>query len=159
VDLASAGFVLVYGGGATGLMGAVAEAAHISGGCVHGIITHKLANMELARKTCDELEYVDTMRQRKQRMEELADAFVALPGGIGTFEELFEMLVARQLGDHDKPILIVNVNDYFAPFRALLAQALAQKFIDQSTHDIIEVFERPEEAVWRLCEMRDGPAG
>lgn len=158
MDLALAGFALVYGGGALGLMGAVADSVHEHGGTVHGIITRKLAGLELVRQTCDELEYVDTMRQRKGRMEDLADAFIALPGGIGTYEELFEMLVARKLGDHDKPLLVVNINNYFDPFRQLLDRALCEHFIDRSTHAIIEFFDKPEEAVWRLCELRGDEA-
>ena len=99
--LAESGRTLVYGGGDLGLMGAIAAETQSHGGRVHGIITKKLARLEQARHACDELEIVETMRDRKRRMEELADAFIALPGGIGTFEELIEIIVGRLLGEHE----------------------------------------------------------
>lgn len=148
--IARAKLMLVYGGGSLGLMGAVADSAHRHGGRVHGVITEKLAALELARETCDELEIVPTMRARKQRMEELADAFITLPGGVGTYEELFEMLVARQFRDHDKPLLIVNINDYFRPLLDLLQRGVDEGFIAPATRDLLTFVSAPEEAVERL---------
>lgn len=150
VALARAKLVLVYGGGSVGLMGAVAESVHRGGGRVHGVITEKLVAMELARQTCDELDVVSTMRLRKQRMEELADAFITLPGGVGTYEELFEMLVARQFRDHDKPLLVVNVNDYFRPLLDMLQRGVDEGFIQPATRDLLTFVTAPEEAVERL---------
>ena len=104
---------LVYGGGNNGLMGIVAAATQQAGGRVVGIIPHALAEMELARDDCDEFYLVDNMHQRKQMMAERADAFLALPGGIGTFEEFFEVWTWRQLGYHNKPIGLLNVDGYY----------------------------------------------
>ena len=104
---------LVYGGGNNGLMGVVANATQAAGGRVVGIIPHALAQKEFARHACDELHMVDTMHQRKHMMAERADAFLALPGGIGTFEELFEVWTWRQLGFHNKPIGLLNVAQYY----------------------------------------------
>lgn len=148
--IARAGLMLVYGGGSVGLMGCVADSAHRHGGKVHGIITEKLAALEYARETCDELEIVPTMRIRKQRMEELADAFIALPGGVGTYEELFEMLVARKLRDHDKRLIVVNVNGYFNPLLAMLQRGVDEGFITADVRDLLEIVTRSEEAVERL---------
>ena len=148
--IARAGLVLVYGGGCMGLMGSVADSVHHHGGRVHGVITEKLAALEFARHACDKLEFVPTMRIRKQRMEELADAFITLPGGVGTYEELFEMLVARKLHDHDKTLIVVNVNGYFDPLLAMLQRGVDEGFVSTATRDLLEIVERPEEAVERL---------
>jgi uncharacterized protein (TIGR00730 family) len=104
---------LVYGGGRTGLMGTVAEATRAAGGRVVGIIPQALVDKEVANRACDELLVVDTMHERKALMGERAGAFLALPGGIGTFEELFEIWTWRQLGYHDKPIGLLNVAGYY----------------------------------------------
>ena len=104
---------LVYGGGKSGLMGTVAEATRKAGGRVVGVIPKALVDKELANQHCDELHIVDNMHERKAMMAERSDAFVALPGGIGTFEELFEIWTWRQLGYHDKPIGLLNVDGYY----------------------------------------------
>ena len=100
---AERGMTLVYGGGGIGLMGEAARAAKAAGGRVEGVITQKLLDYEQGWDGCDEMIVVDTMRERKRILMERGDAFLVLPGGLGTFEEFFETLVARQLGDHDKP--------------------------------------------------------
>ena len=115
---------LVYGGGRTGLMGAVAEATRLAGGRVVGIIPKALVDKELANTACDELHVVDTMHERKAMMGERADAFLTLPGGIGTFEELFEIWTWRQLGYHDKPIGILNVAGYYDGLLTFLANSV-----------------------------------
>lgn len=115
---------LVYGGGRTGLMGTVAEATRAAGGRVVGVIPKALVDKELANRLCDELHIVDTMHERKAMMGERADAFVALPGGIGTFEELFEIWTWRQLGYHDKPIGILNVAGYYDALLAFLGSSV-----------------------------------
>jgi uncharacterized protein (TIGR00730 family) len=117
---------LVYGGGRSGLMGQVAEATMAAGGTVVGIIPTALVEKEFAHHGCTELHVVDTMHERKRLMAEKADAFLALPGGIGTFEELFEVWTWRQLGYHDKPVGILNCNGYYD---GLL------RFIEQVVHD------------------------
>lgn len=111
--LASNGKALIYGGGSTGLMGAVTDAAIEHGGYVTGIIPEHLRDVEKMHKGVQNLIVVDTMHQRKQRMAEMADAFVILPGGLGTMDEFFEILTWRQLQLHDKPILLVNINGYW----------------------------------------------
>jgi len=120
---------LVYGGGRTGLMGTVAEATRQAGGRVVGIIPKALVDKELANPLCDELHVVDTMHERKAMMGERADAFVALPGGIGTFEELFEIWTWRQLGYHDKPIGILDVAGYYAGLLDFLAHSVREGFM------------------------------
>ena len=104
---------LVYGGGRGGLMGTVAEATRLAGGRVVGVIPQALVDKELADHACDELHIVQNMHERKAMMAERSDAFVALPGGIGTFEELFEVWTWRQLGYHGKPLGLLNVAGYY----------------------------------------------
>ncbi|WP_395347679.1 TIGR00730 family Rossman fold protein [Variovorax sp. UC122_21] len=115
---------LVYGGGRTGLMGTVAEATRAAGGRVVGIIPKALVDKELANPLCDELHVVDTMHERKAMMGERADAFLAMAGGIGTFEELFEIWTWRQLGYHDKPVGILNSVGYYDKLLEFLAQSV-----------------------------------
>jgi uncharacterized protein (TIGR00730 family) len=117
---------LVYGGGRTGLMGAVAEATRLAGGRVVGIIPQALVNKEMANRACDELHVVDTMHQRKTLMAERADAFLALAGGIGTFEELFEIWTWRQLGYHDKPVGLLNTAGYYDRLLGFLDGCVAE---------------------------------
>ncbi|MFG0331335.1 MAG: TIGR00730 family Rossman fold protein [Phycisphaerales bacterium] len=145
--LAKAGVMLVYGGGCVGLMGRVAETVHRHGGRVHGVITERLVALEQARHECDELEVTPTMRDRKARMEELADAFIALPGGLGTFEELFEMMVAKVLGEHAKPIVLVNVAGYYDPFLELLERSVEARFMRPGVLQLIHLVDDPSSAV------------
>jgi len=120
---------LVYGGGRSGLMGTVAEATRAAGGRVVGIIPKALVDRELANPLCDELHVVDTMHERKAMMGERADAFVALAGGIGTFEELFEIWTWRQLGYHDKPVGILNTGGYYDALLGFLAHSVREGFM------------------------------
>lgn len=124
------GFRLVYGGGHAGLMGAVADAALAAGGQVLGIIPRRLVSRELGHRGIQELRVVDTMHDRKRQMAEAADAFVALPGGLGTLEELFEVWTWQQLGYHARPIGLLDSAGYYAPLRALLAHTTEAGFID-----------------------------
>ena len=121
---------LVYGGGKTGLMGTVAEATRTAGGRVVGVIPKALVDRELANTLCDELHVVDTMHERKAMMSERANAFLTLPGGIGTFEELFEIWTWRQLGYHDKPVGILNVASYYDGLLAFLADSVKYGFMN-----------------------------
>lgn len=116
---------LVYGGGRSGLMGTVAEATRLAGGRVVGVIPQALVDKELANRACDELHIVQTMHERKALMAERSDAFLALPGGIGTFEELFEVWTWRQLGYHDKPIGLLDVAGYYGGMLAFLQHSVA----------------------------------
>ena len=120
---------LVYGGGRSGLMGKVAEATRMSGGRVVGVIPQALVDKELANRLCDELHIVQNMHERKAMMAERSDAFVALPGGIGTFEELFEVWTWRQLGYHDKPLGLLNVQGYYDGMLGFLNTSVASGFM------------------------------
>ena len=129
---------LVYGGGNNGLMGIVAAATQQAGGRVVGIIPHALAEMELARDDCDEFYLVDNMHQRKQMMAERADAFLALPGGIGTFEEFFEVWTWRQLGYHNKPIGLLNVDGYYDGLLAFMRTTVNDGFVSDWQMNLIQ---------------------
>ena len=120
---------LVYGGGRGGLMGVVAEATRLAGGRVVGIIPQALVDKELANRLCDELHIVQTMHERKAMMAECSDAFIALPGGIGTFEELFEVWTWRQLGYHGKPLGLLNTAGYYDGLMAFLRTSVASGFM------------------------------
>lgn len=122
---------LVYGGGNNGLMGRVAAATAETGGRVVGIIPQALVDKELANRACDELHIVQTMHERKRMMAERADAFLALPGGIGTFEELFEVWTWRQLGYHDKPIGLLNAAGYYDGLLAFLQTTVRQQLMNE----------------------------
>jgi uncharacterized protein (TIGR00730 family) len=127
--IGSHGGQLVYGGGRTGLMGAVADATLRAGGSVIGIIPQALVTMEVAHEGCTELHVVQTMHERKRMMAERADVFLALAGGIGTFEELFEVWTWRQLGYHDKPIGMLNTAGYYDGLLAFLRSSVEQQFM------------------------------
>lgn len=120
---------LVYGGGKSGLMGIVADAALQSGARVVGVIPKALVEKEWAHRGCTELHIVETMHDRKRMMAERADGFMALPGGIGTFEELFEVWTWRQLGYHDKPIGILNIARYYDRLLEFLASSVTEQFL------------------------------
>lgn len=126
--LAAAGIGLVYGGGRNGLMGLVADAVLAGGGTVTGIIPAHLQNRELAHFGLTELLVVDSMHERKRVMAECSDAFAALPGGVGTLDETVEILSWRQLGLHDKPILIVDIAGYWSPLAVLFDHVVASGF-------------------------------
>ena len=123
---------LVYGGGRNGLMGIVAEATQAAGGRVVGIIPKALVDLEQANTHCDELHVVDTMHERKALMADRSDAFIALPGGIGTFEELFEVWTWRQLRYHDKAIGVLNVAGYYDALLVFLANSVRAGFMSEA---------------------------
>jgi uncharacterized protein (TIGR00730 family) len=128
---------LVYGGGRSGLMGCVAHATLAAGGRVVGVIPKALVEREFANHDCTELHVVDTMHERKRLMAERADAFLALPGGIGTFEEFFEVWTWRQLGYHDKPIGLLNASGYYDGLLTFLKQSVAQQFMNPWQMELI----------------------
>lgn len=130
---------LVYGGGHNGLMGLVADATLAAGGRVVGIIPKALVEREWAHTGCSELLVVDTMHERKRLMVERADAFLALPGGIGTFEEFFEVWTWRQLGYHDKPVGLLNVDGYFDGLMGFLRSSVEQQFMGPWQMELIQV--------------------
>lgn len=135
--LADAGLRLVYGGGNTGLMGAVANGVLDAGGEVTGVIPQHLVDWEVAHKGLTTLEVVGSMHERKSRMFDLSDGFIALPGGFGTLEEVFEMLTWRQLNIGQKPIAFLNVNGYYSPLMAMIEHMVAEKFLHaDQRHDL-----------------------
>ena len=138
LQLAQRGHSLVFGAGRHGLMGAVARGTRKGGGKILGVVPKFFGEMdvEILYPDCDELIQPDTMRQRKQIMEENADAFVMVPGGIGTFEEFFEILTARQLCLHNKPIAIYNVNNYYTQLDRTIRVAMEQGFVQPEVLDL-----------------------
>jgi uncharacterized protein (TIGR00730 family) len=137
--LAEAGVELVYGGGRVGLMGLLANAILSANGTVIGIIPRRLVDAEVAHTDVTELIVVDSMHDRKRLMAEKADAFAVLPGGIGTLDEFFEIVSWRQLSLHDKPILLVDIGDYWAPLRALLDHIVVNGFARPQTRGFVHV--------------------
>jgi uncharacterized protein (TIGR00730 family) len=127
--LAERGIGLVYGGGNVGLMGVVADAALEGGGEVIGVIPRALVERELAHARLSQLVVVDSMHERKRRMHDLSDGFIALPGGFGTLDELFEALTWAQLGVHQKPCGLLDVDGFWRPLRALVAEQVAEDFV------------------------------
>lgn len=141
--IARQGIGLVYGGAAVGLMGAVADAALAAGGEVIGVIPEALVQREVAHKGLDDLRVVGSMHERKQLMADLSDGFIALPGGIGTFEELFEVWTWTQLGSHAKPCALLNVRGFYNHLLAFLDHVVDEAFLKQVHRDIIVVAEEP----------------
>lgn len=144
------GWQLVYGGGKVGLMGVVADAVLAAGGRVVGVIPRKLREREVGHRALSELHIVDTMHQRKQMMAERADAFLALPGGIGTLEELFEVWTWRQIGYHDQPIGVLNVNGFYDGLLSFMRDTVAGGFLEQSQLDSLHVGQEPAALLQRL---------
>jgi len=130
---------LVYGGGNNGLMGVLADATLAAGGRVVGVIPHALVEREWAKLDCTELHVVDNMHERKRMMSERADAFLALPGGIGTLEELFEVWTWKQLGYHDKPLGLLNTHGYYDPLLAFLRSSVDKGFMADRLMDLLRV--------------------
>ncbi len=127
--LVERGIQLVYGGGGRGLMGTIAESVLAHGGEAVGVITRFLVDKELAHKNLTALHIVQTMHERKMMMATLADAFIAMPGGLGTLDELFEILTLAQLGIHDKPVGLLNVAGYYDPIMSYLDHAAGEGFL------------------------------
>ncbi|MFC5437565.1 TIGR00730 family Rossman fold protein [Rhodanobacter umsongensis] len=128
-EMARRGIALVYGGGKVGLMGTVADAVLAGGGKVIGVIPRQLVELEVAHPGLSELVVVDTMHQRKTRMYELSDAFVALPGGFGTMDEMFEMLTWAQLGLHRYPCAFLDVRGYYRDLRTMMEHMVDENFV------------------------------
>lgn len=150
-EIAGRGWQLVYGGGNVGLMGIVADAALAGGAPVIGVIPRSLMEREVGHSGLSELHVVETMHQRKQGMAEQADAFLALPGGIGTFEELFEVWTWRQLGYHDQPIGLLNVGGYYNALVAFMQQTVDAGFVSDGTRAMLEIGDEPSALLDRLA--------
>lgn len=167
-ELAQRGHSLVFGGGGQGLMGAAARGFHEGGGHILGIIPRFFAedDIEATSSLCDRVIETDTMRQRKQLMEENADAILMVPGGIGTYEEFFEILTAKQLCRHNKPIAIYNILGYYEPLNRLMEEGIRQGFIKDSVTELytvsdnsqvlIRYLEAPADSIRSVKELKDG---
>lgn len=147
------GWRLVYGGGSVGLMGIAADAALAAGAQVVGVIPRSLVAREVEHRGLTELIVVESMHQRKQAMAERADAFVALPGGIGTLEELFEVWTWRQLGYHDQPIGLLNTAGYYDPLLAFMRRSVDAGFVSAETVAMVEVDTDPLALLERLARL------
>ncbi len=151
--LAQAQIGLVYGGGGVGLMGAVAEAVLGGGGSVIGVMPEFLMKREAAQFDCTELIITTDMHTRKQRMAELADAFITMPGGFGTFDETFEILTWRQLKLHDKPILIANIAGWAKPLVDLLEATVTAGFAHPGVRSLYQVVDSPAGIIAALAGL------
>jgi uncharacterized protein (TIGR00730 family) len=155
--LANDGVRIVYGGGRVGLMGILADTAMAAGGEVIGIMPQALVDREIGHPGVKDLRVVGSMHERKALMAELADAFIALPGGIGTLEELIEVYTWSQLGMHDKPLGVLNVNGYYDALGAFLDRAVQEKFV-RAQHRAFLIFdENPESLLARLAQAEPPP--
>lgn len=155
--LAARGLQLIFGGGKTGLMGAVADGVLEGGGQVIGVITEDMNTPALAHNGLTRLEVLPTILMRKQRMMDLADAFIALPGGYGTLDELFDALTGLQIGDHQKPVGLLNINRYYNPLLAALDTFSAQGFIMPPHRKMLLVHEQAD-ALLEALSAFDYPA-
>ena len=144
------GWQLIYGGGKVGLMGEVADATLAAGGRVIGVIPESLQKREVGHSGLTELHVVRTMHQRKQMMAERADIFIAMPGGIGTLEELYEVWTWRQLGYHDQPIGLLNVDGYFDALLTFMDHSVAEGFLSEAQRASIVVGTDPKDLLARL---------
>lgn len=148
--IAAAGYGLVYGGGHVGLMGVVADAVMQAGSQVIGVITQDLMNREVGHTGITDLRIVKTMHERKTMMADIASSFLVLPGGIGTFEEFFEIWTWALLGDHQKPIGLVNVNGYYNGMIDFIDHAVREGFLKQKYRDLLIIGTEPQAVLQRL---------
>jgi hypothetical protein len=158
-EIGTRGWQLVYGGGNVGLMGEVANATLEAGGRVVGVIPRVLKEREVGHPALHEMHVVETMHQRKQMMAERAHAFVALPGGIGTFEELFEVWTWRQLGYHDQPIGLLNVAGYYDALVGFMSQTVTEGFLSTQQLDAVSVDSHVKPLMDRLHALAGGATG
>ena len=155
--LARSGIGLVYGGASVGLMGVLADAALVAGGEVTGVMPRALVEKEIAHGGLSDLRVVGSMHERKALMAELSDGFVALPGGIGTFEELFEVWTWAQLGHHTKPCALLNVRGFYDGLIAFLDKVVERGFMNDAHRSMLIVAQQPMELIERL-ETYEPPA-
>lgn len=157
--LARRQIALVYGGAKVGLMGVIANAVLEEGGRVVGVIPKALVSKEIAHDGLAELYLTETMADRKTRMIELSDAFLAMPGGFGTYDELFETLTLAQIGLHDKPNALLNTNGFFAPFLALFHHTIAEGFAAPEHARLLVVEDEPEKLLDAVVAWTPPPLG
>lgn len=166
--LAEKGHNLVFGAGGRGLMGAAARGFKAGGAKITGVVPgfFKELNIEALFDGCDEIIYTDTMRERKAIMEDKADAFIVMPGGIGTFEEMFEILTLKQLGRHKKPIAVFNIDGYYDAMEKMLNYSVKENFIYESckelyeyisnADDLIDYIEKNNKLDYSVNDMKNG---
>lgn len=157
--IAQRGLTLVYGGARVGLMGAVANAALAASGRVIGVIPKGLVAKEIVHDALPELYLTETMHERKDRMMLLSDAFVSLPGGFGTYDELFEAITLAQIGFHEKPSALLNVNGFFDPMVNLLRHTIDHAFAAPEHHDLVLVDDDPGRLLDRIAAWTPPPLG
>ncbi|HEY8963639.1 MAG TPA: TIGR00730 family Rossman fold protein [Alphaproteobacteria bacterium] len=150
--MAKAGLGLVYGGGNVGLMGILANSVMDNDGSVIGIIPEHISSREIAHTRLTELHVVESMHVRKQMMVDRSDGFVVLPGGIGTLDELCEIMTWKQLGIHDKPIVIANINNYWTPFVDMIDHVIEGKFMREEDRRVISVVTKIEDIIPALTQ-------
>ncbi len=167
-EMAARGHSLVFGGGGNGLMGAAARGVKEGGGYILGVIPKFFDDekVEAICDFCDELIMPDTMRQRKQIMEDNADAFIVVPGGIGTFEEFFEILTLKQLCRHNKPIAVYNLMGYYDAINFAMEQSIKKNFIRENCSELYKVtdsleelfkyIEAPQDTLHSIKDLKDG---
>jgi uncharacterized protein (TIGR00730 family) len=148
---------LVYGGNCVGLMGILANAARDSGGKVIGVTPQLFIDKGVDDRRCDEFIVTENMRQRKAVMEERGDAFIAMPGGLGTFEEIFEIIVGKQLAYHNKPIVLLNVDRYYTQFLGQLDTGIDQKFIKPAARQLFHVADNVADAIAYIRDYQPAP--
>ncbi|TAL92453.1 MAG: TIGR00730 family Rossman fold protein [Paraburkholderia sp.] len=148
--LVEADLALVYGGGKVGLMGVIADEVMAAGGRAIGVIPELLVNKEVGHTGLTELHVVPDMHQRKKMMADLSDAFVAMPGGAGTLEELFEVFTWAQLGYHQKPVAVLNTDGFYDPLVALLRHTVDEGFMQQKYFDILQIDANPDVLIGKL---------
>jgi uncharacterized protein (TIGR00730 family) len=151
--LVEAGIGVVYGGGGVGLMGALADAVIAAGGSLTGVIPRALVDREIAHRDVADMRVVGSMHERKALMAELSDAFIALPGGIGTLEELFEVYTWAQLGLHRKPCALLNVEGYYDGIETFLAHVVGERFLREETRELLLVESAPSVLLERLRDF------
>lgn len=148
--MAERGIELVYGAGKTGMMGALADGVLAAGGQVTGVVPHNLNQPQLIHAGLTHLEVVGDIHQRKARMSQLAEAFIALPGGYGTLDELFETLTWAQIGLHTKPVGLLNTREYFSPLLQMIERARSEKFIYDEHRDLLVYSTDPQDLLLQL---------
>ena len=155
--LVARGLELVYGGARVGLMGVIADTVLAGGGRVTGVIPEALVAREVAHTGLDDLRIVDSMHERKATMADLSDGFIALPGGWGTFDELFEILTWAQLGLHAKPVGIFNVAGYFDPLIARVTHSINEGFVSRDASALLSVADDPQALLARMAALAASP--
>ena len=155
--MAKHGHTLVYGGGGNGVMGACARGAYDNGGCIIGIAPSFFKVDGVLFEGCTEFIYTDTMRERKKILEDTSDAFIVAPGGLGTFDEFFEILTLKQLNRHNKPIAIFNVNGYYDALLALLENTAEHKFMTNKSLELFDVFDDVQEMLTYIENYDEKP--